>query len=85
MNRLTMYRLLRRNVKLSEKRNPALDESKVAKVMMYIGAVVMAIYMIFIGSIFGKLAAEEDEPGILLGRKKPAAVGRGIEKGLRIA
>ncbi|MGX8697688.1 MAG: hypothetical protein ACSW8D_15010, partial [Prevotella sp.] len=66
MNRLTMYRLLRRNVKLSEKRNPALDESKVAKVMMYIGAVVMAIYMIFIGSIFGKLAAEEDEPGILL-------------------
>ena len=66
MNRLKMYRLLRRNVKLSEKRNPALDESKVAKVMMYIGAVVMAIYMIFIGSIFGKLAAEEDEPGILL-------------------
>lgn len=66
MNRLKIYRLLRRNVKLSEKRSPALEQSKVAKVLMYIGAAFAGAYMIFFGSLFGKLAAEEDTPGMLL-------------------
>ena len=55
MNRLELFRLLRRNVKLSEKRSPALEQSMVAKVMMYIGAALMGAYMIFLGSLLGKI------------------------------
>ena len=66
MNRLELFRLLRRNVKLSEKRSPALEQSMVAKVMMYIGAALMGAYMIFLGSLLGKMAAEDDEPALIL-------------------
>jgi len=66
MNRLQLYRQLRRHVKLSEKRSPALEQGKVAKVMMYVGAILMMAYLIFLGSLFGKLAAEEDELTVLL-------------------
>ncbi len=66
MNRIALYRLLRRNAKLSEKRSPALEQGKVAKVMMYIGAAFVAAYLIFLGSIFGRLAAEEDMAEMIL-------------------
>ena len=66
MNRIELFRLLRRNVKLSEKRSPALEQSMVAKVMMYIGAALMGAYMIFLGSLLGKMAAEDDEPALIL-------------------
>ncbi len=65
MTRLQLFRMLRQNVKLSEKRHPALEQSKVAKVMMYIGGAFMAVYMIVFGSFFGRLAAEDDEPAVL--------------------
>ena len=67
MNRLQIYRELRRHGKLGEKRHPMLEQSMVAKVMMYIGAGIMAIYMVFLGSLFGKLAAEQEVPGMMLG------------------
>ena len=66
MNRLQLYRLLRKNANLGMKRHPAIDQNTVAKVMMYIGAAMMAAYMIFIGSVLGKLAADDDEPALLL-------------------
>ena len=66
MNRIALYRLLRRNANLSEKRSPALEQGKVAKVMMYIGAAFVAAYLIFLGSIFGRLAAEEDMAEMIL-------------------
>ena len=66
MNRIALYRLLRSNAKLSEKRSPALEQSKVAKVMMYIGACFLAAYLIFLGSIFGNLSVEEDTPEMML-------------------
>ena len=66
MNRLQLFRLLRRNVKLSEKRNPAFEQGMVAKVLKYIGAAVVAAYMIFLGSMFGAMAADSDEPSIIL-------------------
>ena len=66
MNRIALYRLLRHNAKLSEKRSPALEQGKVAKVMMYIGAAFVAAYLIFLGSIFGRLAAEEDMAEMIL-------------------
>lgn len=65
MNRLLIYRLLRKNAKLSEKRNPALEQNAVAKVLMYIGAGFIAIYFIILGALFGKLAAEDDAVPIL--------------------
>ena len=67
MNRLQLYRELRRHAKLGEKRHPMLEQSMAAKVMMYIGAGLMAIYMVFLGSLFGKLAAEEDVPIMIWG------------------
>ena len=45
MNRLQIFRLLRRNAKLSEKRSPAFDQNVVAKVLLYIGAAIIAIAM----------------------------------------
>lgn len=66
MNRIPTYRLLRRNVKLSEKRHPALTQKLVAKVMLYIGAAIFAIYWIILGSMFGRLAVEDDAPGVIL-------------------
>ena len=67
MNRLQIYRELRRHSKLGEKRHPMLEQSMAAKVMMYIGAGIMAIYLVFLGSIFGKLAAENELPALILG------------------
>ena len=67
MNRLQIYRELRRHGKLGEKRHPMLEQSMAAKVMMYIGAGIMAVYMVFLGSLFGKMAAEEEVPAMILG------------------
>ena len=66
MNRLQIFRLLRKSAKLSEKRSPALEQNNVAKVMLYIGALLMGAYLIFLGSIFGRLAAEQDTPALIL-------------------
>lgn len=66
MNRLQLFRLLRRNVKLSEKRNPAVEQNNIAKVLLYIGGALMAFYLLGLGVVFGKMAAEVDEPGLLL-------------------
>ncbi|MCR4603040.1 MAG: DUF5687 family protein [Prevotella sp.] len=66
MNRFKIYRLLRRNAKLNEKRHPALEQNKVAKVLMYIGAAFLGAYMIFLGAAFGSMATESDEPSLLL-------------------
>ena len=67
MDRLQIYRELRRHNKLGEKRHPMLEQSTAAKVMMYFGAGIMAIYFVFLGSLFGKLAAEEELPAMILG------------------
>lgn len=66
LTRIAIYRLLWHNDKLSEKRNPAFEQGVAAKVMMWIGGLVMVGYMIFIGSIFGMLAADEDVTPVLL-------------------
>ena len=66
MNRLELYRLLRRNNRLAYKRSPALEQSKVARVLMYIGAALAAVYMLFIGVGIGMAAVENSEPSALL-------------------
>ena len=63
MNRLQLFRLLRRNNQLGIRRSPAFEQSVVAKVMMYLGAAFMAIYLIFFGVMFSIMANEENLPG----------------------
>ena len=45
MNRLKLYRLLRKNTMLSYKRSPIFEQNKWAKVMTYFGAAMLALYM----------------------------------------
>ena len=66
MNRLSIYRLLWRNSKLSDKRNPAFEQGVAAKVLMWIGAGITGTYMIVLGAVFGRVAVEDDNPALLL-------------------
>lgn len=66
MNRLLLFRLLRRNNKLGYRRSPAFEQSMVAKVLMVLGAGFMAVYLIFFGTMMAMPANEEQEPGFLL-------------------
>ncbi|MBQ3632549.1 MAG: hypothetical protein II949_15170 [Prevotella sp.] len=66
MNRITLFRLLRRNNKLGVRRNPAFEQSVVAKVLMYIGAGMMCLYLIMFAVIFSGLANDEAEPAMWL-------------------
>ena len=65
MNRLQLFRLLRRNNQLSVRRSPAFEQNMVAKVLMLLGAAFAAIYLIFFGVMFGTMANETDSPNIV--------------------
>lgn len=56
MNKIQLFKLLRKNNNLSNKRNPALEQNKWAKVLIYLGAVMFAIYLIMYGIIMGTAA-----------------------------
>ena len=66
MSRWQIYRCLRRQVKLSEKRNPMLEQSKVAKILMFIGGCMMAFYLLALGVGIGMMASESGEPLVLM-------------------
>lgn len=66
MNRYQLFRLLRRNDKLREKRNPAFDQNRIAKVIAYIGAGLMGAYLLFISIGFGYAANKEGEPAFMM-------------------
>ena len=55
MNRLMLYRLLRKNTTLSYKRSPIFEQNKWAKAITYFGAGMMALYMILYGSIIAMI------------------------------
>ena len=59
MNRLMLYRLLRKNTTLSYKRSPIFEQNKWAKAMTYFGAGLMALYMILYGCIIAMTAEGE--------------------------
>jgi len=65
MNRLRLFRLLRRNNNLGIRRSPAFEQSVIAKVMMYIGAAFAAIYLIFFGVMFAMMANEDADLGVV--------------------
>ena len=59
MNRLQLYRLLRKNTNLSYKRSPAFEQNKWAKVLIYIGGGLFATYLIMYGAIIAMTADGE--------------------------
>lgn len=59
MNRLQLYRLLRKNTNLSYKRSPAFEQNKWAKGLIYFGGAMFAIYLIMYGAIIGMTAKGE--------------------------
>ena len=65
MNKLQLFFLLRKNTKLSEKRNPMFEANQYGKLFGYIGIAIVAIEFIAIGTFMGWIAAKDDEPQIL--------------------
>ena len=66
LNRLKLFLLLRRHNWLAFRRSPAYEQSMVARIMMIIGAGIMIVYFIFLGTMFGGMASSSDLPGMLL-------------------
>ena len=66
MTRFQIFRQLRRNNMLSYRRSPAFEQSMVAKVMMALGAGIMAIYLIIFAISFAVLSNEEAEPAVIM-------------------
>ena len=59
MNKIQLYRLLRKNTNLSYKRSPIFEQNKWAKVMTYFGAAMFALYLILYGCIIAMTAEGE--------------------------
>jgi len=58
MNRLQLFRLLRRHRRTGNRRNPAFEQNQLAKVIAFIGGGLFLIYMIILGLAFGAMAGE---------------------------
>ncbi|MBR1409955.1 MAG: hypothetical protein IJ580_02515 [Prevotella sp.] len=59
MNKIQLYRLLRKNTNLSYKRSPAFEQNKWAKLLIYIGGGMFALYLIMYGCMIGMAAEGE--------------------------
>ena len=64
MNKFQLYRLLRKNTNLSYKRSPAFEQNKWAKLLIYLGGGMFALYLIMYGCIAGMGA--KGEAGLML-------------------
>ena len=64
MTRLELFRLLRKNIKISEKRSPIFEQNKWAKVLVYFLSAMFIIYLIMYGSIIG--SADDGEAGTMI-------------------
>ena len=56
MNRLQLYRLLRKNISLSNKRSPAFEQNRWAKALAYFLAAMFMFYLILYGTVIGSIA-----------------------------
>lgn len=56
MNKLHLFRALRRHLKLAEKRSVAYEQNKVAKVLLYIGGSFVVLYLVFIAIMLSLIA-----------------------------
>ena len=66
MNKLQLFFLLRKNVKLSEKRNVMFEANQYGKLFGYIMVAFLAVEFIALGTFFGWLAAKEQSPEMVL-------------------
>lgn len=62
---ISLYRMIRRNTRLAYRRSPALAQSRVAKVMLFLGGGLFLIYLIMYGTIMG-MAVERGEYATLM-------------------
>ena len=65
MNKVKLFFLLRRNVKLSVRRHPMFEANQWGKFFGYIVASFLAIEFIAIGTLFGWMAAKDDVPEMI--------------------
>lgn len=65
MNKIQLFRLLRQNKKLSEKRNVMFEANQYGKFFAYLGLAFFVVYFVAIGTFLGWLAATEDEHQII--------------------
>lgn len=61
MNKLQLFRLLRKNKKLSEKRHVMFEANQYGKFFAYLGMGFFVLYFLAIGTFLGWVAATEDE------------------------
>ncbi len=55
-----LIKLLRRHINLSEKRNPAFQQNKAAKIFIYIGGAFVILYLMFFSVMFSLIANESN-------------------------
>jgi hypothetical protein len=65
MNKVQLFFLLRKNTKLSEKRNPMFEANQYGKLFGYIAIAILGIEFIALGTFLGWLAAKEAAPEML--------------------
>ena len=56
MNKLQLFRLLRKHINLSYRRSPAFEQNRWAKVLMGFGGLMFVAYLIFYGVLIGMAA-----------------------------
>ena len=66
MNKLQLYFLLRKNIKLNEKRNVMFEANQYAKLFGYLMVSIVGIEFIGLGTFLGWIAAKEYEPHLVL-------------------
>lgn len=59
MTRFQLFRLIRKNLRLGDRRSPAFEQGMIAKVLMFLGAGMFIIYLIIIGMGLGAAAKKE--------------------------
>lgn len=64
MNKLQLYRLLRKNTNLSYKRSAAFEQNKWAKALIYFGGIMFGVYLIMYGAIIAMGA--DGEAGMMV-------------------
>lgn len=65
MTRLELFRLIRKNLRLGDRRSPAFEQGMIAKVLLYLGAGMFICYLIFFGVMLG-LSAKDDGAGFIV-------------------
>ena len=65
MNKVQLFFLLRKNTKLSEKRNVMFEANRYGKFIAYLFAAILAVEFIAIGTLLGWIAADEDTPQLI--------------------